>query len=465
MNARRTCSRAVATWLLVCAALTGCAADPHAEDPSTGPVGDEPGQHAGDDAAASGQPAATGARGQLAGGLRGASSAQVATEPAKDAREDDAPVATPDPTPVLSSDIERPLVLTPEALLPESAADFRRVRVHHDAPGTLTFEFAGSGGAALRTGSVIAGHGGGGYLRRVTEVSENPDGSLTVHTVEAALTELIAEGHFVLRAAALPPQPQAFQIGLPAGLPCTLEATGQVVQVTPSYDFTPELELEVDIGWDDDAQRPVLEYARAVVTGDLTLTTTLASQGTVHGRCEADLLGALQPVSWTTNFALGLLPVTVRHKLGPSLTVALDLLLEGGLTATASVTVSLTAGLEYTCGRWQNLAWGSEVSGAFDVEPTARGTLTGTLTPALGYDIELLGLASASVGVRSDLVGRVRADLVECSWDATLDASVTAYAHAQVDLPVVGPIVDIDEERVLWSDNLASDEGSLPFCS
>jgi hypothetical protein len=391
------------------------------------------------------------------------SGAPVAADPAKEPVRDEPPVALPDPTPDVSSEIARPIRLTDQALLPETLATFRQIAVQPDA---LSLELGAEDAARIQPGSVLAGRLGGGYLRRVVDVVVEPDGTLRVSTVPAELTELIADGHFVLRAAALPPQ--AFRIGLPGPpppAPPAPHATGEIVEITPAYDFTPELDLEIDIDFDEQTLRPVLRYARVGVSGELTLSTTLASHGTLHGRCEADLLAALMPVTWTTHFALGLLPITVRHHLGPSLTVALDLLLEGGVSATASVTVNLSAGLEYTCGRWQDIAWASDVSGDFDVEPTARGTLTASLTPALGYEIELLGLASASVGIRSDLVGRVSADLVECSWDASLDASVTAYAHAHVDLPLVGPLVDIDEERVLWSDNLASGEGELPICS
>jgi hypothetical protein len=373
--------------------------------------------------------------------------------------DDDLPPA--DLTPVSSSEIERPIVLTMQALLPETLADFQRVEV---GEGLLTLEFAADGGDAVQIGSVLAGHLDGGYLQRVTAIERRQGGTVVVHTVPAALTELIAEGHFRLRASASAPRVEKALIPLPAGLPCTLEATGQVVEITPSYTFDPALELELDIGLNDELV-PVLNYARAVVSGDLTMSVKVAGTGKLHGKCSVDLLAGLNPVSWTTNFALGLLPVTIRHHIGPSLVASLELLLEGGLSSTASVTVSLSAGVEYTCGRFQPVTWASDVTGDLDVVPTARGSLTATLTPALGYDIELLGFTSASLGIRADLVGRVAADAVSCAWDASLDASVTAYAHAHLSVPVLGtPLVDIDEERTLWSSTLASDEGVLPFC-
>jgi hypothetical protein len=455
MNVRLACFRRLfALLLLMSAPLAGCdSASPGDENNApSGPAAAQPAQDLpGASDAAPGQH-------DFARPAVSSASADVASDPAKQLGSDDG-VAPREPTPSTSSEIARPIRLTEQAVLPERLPSFRQVRMQGDV---LSFELDAADRAHIQVGSVLAGQAHGGYLRRAVAVALAPNGTLSVHTVPAELTELIADGHFVLRAAAVPPRVQAFQIGLPAGLPCTLEATGEVVQVTPAYDFEPELDLEVDIAFDPATQRPVLRYARAAVSGQLTLSATLESQGTLHGHCSADLLAALDPVSWTTSFALGLLPITVRHHLGPSLVVALDLLLEGGVSATASVTVDLSAGIEYACGGWHDIAWQSDVAGDFDVEPTARGTLTASLTPALGYDIELLGLASASVGVRSDLVGRVSADLVECSWEASLDASVTAYAHAHLDLPIVGPLVDIDEERVLWSDNLASDEGMLP---
>jgi hypothetical protein len=454
MNVRIAWFRGLVALLLVMSApLAGCDSAP--AEGGANPAPDTPA--AGGSAQQS--PAAPGSA-DFARPATSAASAGVAADPAKQPAQADSGLPTPDLTPVVSSEIARPIRLTDQALLPEALASIRNVVVRDDS---LTLELDDADAGRIQVGSVLAGQRGRGYLRRVVDVSRTASGLLVAHTVPAELTELIADGHFVLHAAGS--RPQAFQIGLPSSLPCTLEATGEVVQITPAYDFAPELDLEVDIDFDEHTLRPVLRYARAVVTGDLTLSTTLESQGSLHGHCSADLLAALDPVTWTTNFALGLLPVTVKHHLGPSLTVALDLLLEGGVSATASVTVSMEAGLEYSCGHWHDLDWDSTVSGDFDVQPTAKGTLTASLTPALGYDIELLGLASASVGVRADLVGRVGADLVECSWDASLDASVTAYAHAHVDLPIVGPLVDLDEERVLWSDNLAHDEGTLPICS
>jgi hypothetical protein len=383
--------------------------------------------------------------------------------PANDPDDQAEPEQPPDLTPHTTTEIERPITLTQQALLPEALPDFVRAQVDEDA---LTLQFSGPSASAIKVGSVLAGHAQGGYLRRVVAVELTSDGRVRASTVEAALTELVADGHFRVTAAKAPAdQVQKLLIAQPKALPCTLEATGEVVDITPSYSFDPELDLEVDIALDPATHLPVLHVARAAVHGELTMSATLGVKGKVHGHCSADLLAALEPVSWSTNIALGLLPVTIRHHLGPSLVVALDLLLEGGLTGTASVTVSLDAAVEYGCGGFRPVAWDAAVTGGFDVQPTARGTLTASLTPSIGYDLELLGVASASLGVRADLVGKAQADAVACTWDARLDASVTAYAHAHLDIPIVGSsLLDLDEERTLWSSTLAQDMGTLPFC-
>ena len=385
-------------------------------------------------------------------------------EPPFDEEEPGSTPTAPDLTPRTSTEIARAITLTEQALLPESLPDFVRAEVGND---TLSLEFSGASAALVQVGSVLAGHADGGYLRRVVEVSAASDGRILARTVEATLTELVADGHFRVTAAkAEAQQVQKALIALPKSLPCTLEATGEVVDITPTYTFDPELDLEVDIALDPATHLPVLKVARAAVHGDLTMSATLGVKGKVHGHCSADLLAALEPVSWTTNIALGLLPVTLRHHLGPSLVVALDLLLEGGLTGTASVTVSLDAEVEYGgCGHFRPVTWDSAVTGDLGVQPTARGTLTATLTPSIGYDLELLGVASASLGVRADLVGKLAADAVACTWDASLDGSVTAYAHAHLSVPVLGSsLLDVDEERTLWSANLAHDMGTLPLC-
>lgn len=99
-------------------------------------------------------------------------------------------------------EIIRPITLAPEVRHPETDPAFARAEVADDA---IRYHYDASPSLELMAGDIVVGEEGGGYLRRVLEVTVLDSQTVELQTFQADFTEVLADGHFIVESG--PPAP------------------------------------------------------------------------------------------------------------------------------------------------------------------------------------------------------------------------------------------------------------------
>jgi len=370
---------------------------------------------------------------------------------ADQANESVPPAPLPGPATV---EIATPLKLAARARVPEKEPGFVAAEVRE---AELVIEHDG-GLSAFAVGDVLGGTQGDGYLVRITDARALDATHVLLATVPAALPELIAEGEFhVHYGAAGANQVQALKTsaGAPitlldlvdAGLPASCGVDGDsAVSLDASAELTPVLDLDVKIGPHGGLNPiPELKRFRLVASGKLDVNARLHGTGTLEGRCSIDLLalagGAVSVPLPPLTFWVGPVPVTITTEVVPRAKATLKLSLTAAeVTAEAHSTTALDVGVEYQDGAWSTI-WDPSCTATGTASLQAPGAVTASCEVSAGAELRarLYGVLGPNLGIEAYARAKAKTAPPYCTYEATIDGGVRAYAQAEAGVSV-GPL-------------------------
>ncbi len=354
-------------------------------------------------------------------------------------------------------DLFRAPELRQDAMFPETlyAGHLIDVEVSEDR---LVFDFD-SAPPTIEAGTVVAGEMGGSYLRRIETVTELADNRLEFTTVEASLLELFNDVHF--RSVFTPSidrpgssvdpddgfgrRTDAIEItATPVEIPGTgiMCRTGGSATITPTLNFTPRIEVEIDIkdrGW---WRTPELRHAKFVIGGVITvganLEATVAPSITCRWENDFDATAA----TWTTtNPFPGVGVLTLTHTIGPTLEISANWRgpeITGTFAASASLDFQIGTEKPYGSDDWVNLSGVSFDGDASIPEVTVAENWAWSVTAEGGMKYELRAYDALgpdfSVTMPLTVSGEGTADCF--TEDVTLGAN--ANVGVEVQIPVLG---------------------------
>lgn len=365
--------------------------------------------------------------------------------------------------------IFRPPVLRDEARHPELDGELSSVEVF---PDRLVFTYSGPPASPPAVGQVVAGALGGGYLRRILNVTELSAQRFELGTESAYLTDYFADIHF--RAVFEPPTDvwvegdgvgaRSDALGGSVNLIKTEVAPGCDLEsgaVEVGADFQPTFEMEVDISW-----REGLKEFRFLVGGNLELFTALRS-GEASLGCSWDRTFESLQKEFTSTFFVGFVPVVVTHTLVP----------EGKYSLSGSVQVpqvefearggvGFTGGAVYEDGAWAPVSEGTRTGTvSFDIEEGGNVTITSRLTAGVNYQAKLYDLAGPQMNLGPYVEGVAMSDL--CMWNANADVGLQLNIGARADIPVIDySLAEYNSGAIdVLSGTFWSAEGTWPWCA
>ena len=350
----------------------------------------------------------------------------------------------------------RPPELRPDAIFPETLYEGELLDVEV-AEDSLVFVFD-SAPPAIEPGTVVAGAMGGSYLRRLETVTEAPGNRLEATTVAATLLELFDDVHFrsVFTPSVERPgseleegdtfgrRTDAIEITrTPVEIPGTgiMCRTGGTATITPSLNFTPRIEVEIDI------QRrlfrtPKLRHAKFVLGGDITmgvdLSATVAPSITCRWESDFDSTAAV----WTTATPFpGVGILTLNHKIGPTLEISASWRgpeITGTFGASATLGFQIGTEKPYGSDDWNNLSDVSFRGDASIPEVTVADNWAWSVTAEGGMKYELRAYDALGPDFAMTMPLTVSGEGTgECyTEDVTLGAN--ASVGVEVQIPVLG---------------------------
>jgi hypothetical protein len=404
------------------------------------------------------------------------------------AAEDPSPTTLPTPE-GLEVEVLRDIVLTENARIPENDPAYVGVEVHRDR---LLFELRGDLEQPLEAGDVIVGSGGAqGYLRRATDVTRAADGRVEVATEDAVLTDLIYQGHFIVRYD--PPDPAAGStteaLGEVAGrrealdtrsgavilvspgvrgLRCGAAVAGDV-SVDPYLDVDYVFELEVDI----DGER-ALRMFRLELGGSVQAGVFVEGSGGWDFICEVDIVelagvSAGVPLP-TLAFSIGRVPVVITNEIAPTFTFDVDERIESStFNYSAEAGFGLTVGVVYEDEEWSPI-WESDAFADGSLHSGGRGVLaiTDRVSAGIEYQARLYGRTGPSFDLETFIEASGGTGLDLCTWEMAIESGLTATFGGALEI-VAGPIdwttpeIMIGEVDLIRSP-LWTGGGTFPWC-
>ena len=350
-------------------------------------------------------------------------------------------------------DEERPEVfITEELVLTEAARQveldtaFANIDVQADR---LIVGYRGAPMIPIAVGNVLGGNERGGYIRRVTGVSDLGEGRIEYLTEDAALPDFFGAGAFDVRwvgGAAVPEggdgeafTEEALSLNFAqAGNNrwCNAEAGGNI-DITPTLrtSISPNYRVSFTGGF----------KASATLSGSVTAGVTVNANANGTFNCAANLGTVLTPaqlaaVSWTStrNIRIGsFLSMDVTQSIQPFA----DLQINGNFntgrtTATISGQASLRAGFEYDDGF--NAIWTprARVTGSFTALEGGMAHVDASLNAGVNYRISLragaLGFSVSGITGEARLAANVggAADANICNWTLTANAGASLELSA-----------------------------------
>ena len=388
-------------------------------------------------------------------------------------------------SPPISVEVIRPLQLTDDARLPEQDPNLSSVEVEADQ---LRFHYSEAPAPNFGVGNVVGGVLGGGYVRRVTQLTT--DGTVvTASTKPAELIEFIRDGAFRVRQV---PAADDWAIGDPmigghrsalsvrvpllssGALSCAV-GHDQLLEVEPVFDLIDtDVDLAIDIRPDPASIFGHLDSARFVFGGSLEAGLKATHVGSAVGTCALDItkligkkLGfepkiTLRPI----RFMAGPVPVVITQYIKPTLK------LEGKVSVSSDGTYvnylgrhDLKVGTEYRDGEWHGV-WEPKRSGSIDVSvPPDVDSVSSQLSlwSGIEYSAYVYDTAGPKIGLESGFTGKASADLDTCRWNAELTGDIRASLSGSVQVPGIGrEVAKVTGYWKLLTAPLGSDAGDLP---
>lgn len=384
----------------------------------------------------------------------------------------------------------RPLTLTGRARLPEQNADLVDVEV---LPDRLAFVYRAPTKSSFAIDDVVAGVLHEGYLRRLTSVVQASPTRIETMTVNAELGELIGDGHFRVKFAPgdgvgewapsgeIGVSKSALTTGWSAFTPkfrniACGATTGGSLSLTPRLDVDLGMDLDIDIAWSTRFLIPRGEVvgARVELHGALEAGLTAVATNNLSASCSYDLIelaktfGAPVPErAWTMTFAVGPVPVIVKHKIRPYATISAGAEVEvGRATASAMGRVGIRAGTQYDPAAGWRPIWEPTVSGdvALTTERTGKLTAKTALSGGVGYSIKIYDAVGPGLAFGPRVAGSFAAS-PDCSWSADVKAGLTLTGSIDVTVPVFDyKLASFSVSSVLVERTLADAGGRFPGC-
>jgi hypothetical protein len=398
--------------------------------------------------------------------------------------------------PTTEVEVLREIQLTDQARLPEQDVNLVDVEVGEDF---LVFIYNNPvTEIPVAVDDVVSGVLHDGYLRRLTEVSQESPTRIRATTVHAELGELIGDGHFRVvfhpgdgvGEYALPEDEdlgvsrEALSSGWSVfspelrGFSCGGGAGGSLT-VTPRFDVDLGMEVDVDIRWSTrwgiPPVRGELEHAIFALSGDVETGLTVQTSTNQSFSCSYNLLelararGLMVPKrKWTTTFAVGPVPVVLTHNIEPSASISIGGEIEtGGTTASATGRIGIRAGTEYTrAAGWQTI-WEPSRSATTSLNATMPGRLSimGTFSAGIGYTCRVYDVAGPgfSFGPRVAATFSVSPDRFD--WMADVKGGLELSGTVDLQIPVIDyKLASYTISQVVGEETWATAMGTFPWC-
>lgn len=373
---------------------------------------------------------------------------------------DNRPAAEPEQVDVEEIDT---LVLTDDARLPEQDPRFERVEVFEDH---LVFHYSGNPASLLAVENVVSGVQGGGYLRRITAVADNGDGSWTVQTIHAELGELISDGHFRVhmvpgtdsfREPGLATENLNWALGTVDLGACSVGRTGSV-DVTPSLSANFAMDVDIDIDpcirrsrWGIPYPAGCFNSAQFIASGSISAGVQIATTSGVELSCERDLIPEATANrlkrEWTTTFAVGPVPIVLTHTISPTASLSATGSVTQAATMGVSGRVGIRAGAEYSGGQWRRV-WDPTGTGSANLSRSTCLDLSvnAALSAGIEYEIKIYDAAGPSISYGPSVGGDFAASFSGTEWTAEVKAGLSGEIGAALEVP----LIDVTLAEVSW---------------
>jgi hypothetical protein len=364
--------------------------------------------------------------------------------------------------------VSRPPKLAARARVPEKEAGFvsaetreHEILITHDG-----------GLSPFAKGDVLGGTQGGGYLAKVEGARALDETHFALQTAPAKLGDFLAEGSFHVHYDAVAPEGavieggggerigregQALKTtpGAPirllhvshASIPamCGID-TGGKADLDVDADFTPAIDVDVEVGPTGDDDRPDLTRLRIVASGQLDVDARLKGQGTLGGDCSLNLLdlagGSLSVPLPTLTFWIGPVPVIITTEVAPWAIANLSLsFTRADMLAEAHTKVGLEAGAEYTYGSGWSPVWHPSSSASGKASIGAAGPVDAACRVLVGAEVRarLYGVVGPSIGVMTYAGAHATSLPPYCTYEGQIDGGVSAYVRAEAGFSL-GPL-------------------------
>lgn len=376
-----------------------------------------------------------------------------------------APAAAPYVPEQIEVEELRTITLTPYARLPEQDPSFRSVDVF---PDRLVFHYDGAPEIVLEVDHVVSGIQGGGYLRRLTAVTDNGNGSWTIDTIPAELGELIQDGHFRVH---MEPGTDSYRAPngaavealdwsgpeLPVG--ACMASSGGTVNVRPSIGANVGMDVDIDMRFCWRTGRFGIRYpagcldsAHFIASGSVSAGMEITTNRSVSVTCERDLIPEATANrlkrEWTTTFAVGPVPIVLTHTLKPTASASITgTVSTGNTTLSASGRVGIRAGAQYRDGSWRRV-WEPTGTGSTSVSTSECGAISveGEVAAGIEYALKLYDAAGPEISYGPAVGASFEADFGGTEWTASVTAGLAGSIGASLEVPVL----DITLASISW---------------
>lgn len=367
-------------------------------------------------------------------------------------------VAPPEPTPGTTVEVLRPIVLTDRARLPEQDPELVDVEVMEDG---LAFIYRSEvTRLPFAVDDVVAGIRHGGYLRRLTSVTQTAPTRIECATVHAELGELIGDGHFRVsyEPGTISDMPPSGEVGAhrepltagwsgispesARGFACSATGGG-TLQLRPRFDINVGMDVDLDIRWTSRflIPRGQLAHALVVVRGELEVGATWNATNNLSASCMRNLLAGMMGLKLERGvaFAIGPVPVFMTHTIEPYAQISAGADVEVGRSSgSGMIRIGIRAGTEFDpAGGWRPI-WEPTITGDVALTAERAGTLTASAAFGCGvkYSLKIYDTFGPAVSFGPNFTASFAAT-PECTWMTEVKSSLDLTGSLDFSVPFI----------------------------
>lgn len=322
-------------------------------------------------------------------------------------------------------------------------------------------QFRGEDDSGVTVGDILLGTENGGYIRRVESVTRHDDGSVSVRTSQAALTDAVQRGHFQ-GSVDIFPQTAAAGGKFPAGAQVRaggrLDLTGLKfpnqsgvhIEITSGYvSLTGTLDWDWKIGY----LPPRVYEFETTLQGDVELDLDIRLEGRVADGFETSYPVYNHRIPFQVGYVGGFVHLIII--VGVKIEPAARGTLETGLSSSSSLLV----GARYD-GDWHPISTRSTETRPHELTWNIQGTVGARAYVQPKLEVEFYGVASPSFDFEPYLDFDGLVEMPSCHYEWDLRAGIAGHLNFRLGV-LDWTLAEFSTELFNWDTPIADDMGTL----